>query len=1046
MNGILQRTFVTALVTLFVPIAAWAIDYPHELGSVKGYKCSSCHTVHSTLGSTGYNNVCLTCHNPSDPYGSSKPFAMTDFANPFRTWTSARPAVTYQTSHNWIGKDVVPKAGAVAPSDVRLTKSLLIGTVSCARCHNIHDLYSSAYNSKPFLRVRNDEDQLCLDCHRPRKTVDHTRGSHPVTVNYSTKAAARPDEFYSPPRNSNPANPTSAMRMSRSGAVVCTTCHGVHYTDSNSRTFDNASSARMGLLSTSRGMLLRTDLKGRTVSDPNICTNCHKSADDPANTTARVKNHNGTKNQNVQCADCHGGHVDEADGTAPNAYLINRYMNISTQYGAVRNAKVMYQYTSVARKNWNKDAFGVCLACHSPLPGTIGQHSSTNAADCRSCHTHSQGFSANCTQCHGFPPTVNTAGGPSGYGKDGVRDYSTSGVFKNETQTPHARHAGGGANYSIACDQCHKGFSHNTGTFQDVFVDKTGIIASIGSGANPTYNPAGNGTCTATYCHSDGAPRNASLQAVVGAPGNTTFTWGNGVGKLSGCSSCHAAFPLTNAHPAHFNAGIMNCQNCHYATLSGPSTIKDKSVHVDGVKTVVFNGVARGTINVGSGTYNVNTATCSVAGCHGDGRGGAPVTTPQWGDPTTGACGKCHYATPTIAATSAQTIGTNGHAAHLTLGYGPKAILGATVSACQSCHTYTTSTAITHVNGSVQVVSANCTTSCHKNGATWTSGRVTCESCHTGLLSVIGGKTAPAKTNFTASGHGQAGAGFDASRQCASCHDADSGHINGTSGDQKRIAVNDYTLCAGCHNDAIKVPTATRRNVTRHAVDLGNYTMECKTCHDVHGTGNRAMVRTTLVFGALTSTISYATTADLVQLQAPYRGVCQTCHTKTSHYRRGVNEGSGHPTTGCLNCHSHRNTFAFKPKACDECHGYPPTPKGFVASQANYSTARLENYSGGGGAHVKLGHLMSNLRPSQGFTPCLTCHYDGAAAHVGDESVWAGGSTQQKKSAVNVKIDPTYKFNADKGQWYSKQSPDATGSCWNVSCHFQPTPRWSDDK
>lgn len=404
MNGIPLRTLVTALVALFVPIAAWAIDFPHELGSVKGYKCSSCHTVHSTLGSTGYNNVCLTCHNPSDPYGSGKPFAMADFANPFRTWTSARPAVTYQTSHNWIGKDVVPKAGAVAPTDVRLTKSLLIGTVSCARCHNIHDLYSSAYNSKPFLRVRNDEDQLCLDCHRPRKTVDHTRGTHPVTVNYSTKAAARPDEFYSPPRNSNPANPTSAMRMSRSGAVVCTTCHGVHYTDSNSRTFDNASSARMGLLSTSRGMLLRTDLKGRTVSDPNICTNCHKSADDPANTTARVKNHNGTKNQNVQCADCHGGHVDEADGTAPNAYLINRYMNISTQYGAVRNAKVMYQYTSVARKNWNKDAFGVCLACHSPLPGTIGQHSSTNAADCRSCHTHSQGFSANCTQCHGFPP------------------------------------------------------------------------------------------------------------------------------------------------------------------------------------------------------------------------------------------------------------------------------------------------------------------------------------------------------------------------------------------------------------------------------------------------------------------------------------------------------------------------------------------------------------------------------------------------------------------------------------------------------------------
>jgi len=1054
MNGMTIRTLVAITIALAVPAVVWAIDAPHEVvaGSAKGYVCNSCHAAHNTLGATGFNNVCQTCHKPGDPYASKKPFNAADFANPFRTWTSARPSVVYQTSHSWIGKDNVPRAGALPPTDQALNSSLIAGTIVCARCHSIHYSYSSAYNTKPFLRVRNENDQMCLDCHRPRNTTNHTLGTHPVTVNYAARAAARPNDFYATPQNSNPANPTSAMKMSRSGAVVCTTCHGVHYTDSNSRTFDNASSARMGLLSTSRGFLLRTDLKGATVTDPNICTNCHKSANDPANTNARVKSHNGTKNQNIQCADCHGGHVDEADGTTPNAYLINRFMNISTQYGAVRNAKVMYQYTSVSLKNYNKDSFGVCVACHPTLPPTIGTHqSSTNAADCRQCHTHSQGFSANCTQCHGFPPTANSAGGTTGYAKDGARDYSTSGSFKDETTTPHARHAGGGANYSIACDQCHKGFSHNTGTFQDVFITKTGIIANIGSGANPTYNTAGNGTCSATYCHSDGAPRNAALQHVVGTPGDTTFSWGNGVGTLgaagSTCNACHAAFPMTNAHPAHFNAGVMNCLNCHFATLSDPTHIKDKSVHVDGIKTVVFNGLAKGTINITGATYSVNTATCSVVGCHGDGRGGAPVQPPQWVDSSTGKCGKCHYATPTIAATSAQTIGTYGHAAHLTLDYGPKGILGATVSACQSCHTYTTETAATHVNGSREVVAANCTTNCHKQSAVWTGGRVTCESCHTTPLSVIGGKTAPEKANFTASGHGKAGANYDASRACTSCHDANSGHIDGTSGNQKRtIGVNDNTLCATCHNDAAKVPTVTRRNVTTHATASGVYDMNCKVCHDVHGTGNRGMVRTFISFGTFTSTITYATTADLVQLVPPYRGVCQSCHSATSHYKRGVDEGTNHPTTGCLNCHSHKNTYAFKPKACDECHGYPPAPKGFVASQATYSSAKLENYSGGGGAHVKLGHLMANLRPTQGFTPCLTCHSDGPSAHMSDESIWASGTTQTKKAPVSVKVDPTYKFNATKDQWYSKQAPDTTGSCWNVSCHFQPTPRWSNDK
>lgn len=1043
MNGMTIKTLVAIIFALVVPAAAWAIVFPHETGSVKGYVCNSCHSSHNTLGSTGFNNVCQTCHKPGDAYAATKPFRDADFANPFGTYTSARPGVIYQSSHNWVGRDNVPKAGAIPPTNTALTKNIVAGSIVCARCHAIHYVYSSASNTSPFLRVRNDDDQMCLDCHRPRSTTNHTLGTHPVTVNYAEKAAARPDDFYTTPQNSNPANPTSAMKMSRSGAVVCTTCHGVHYTDSNSRTFDNASSAMLGLLSTSRGLLLRTDLKGASVTDPNICTNCHKSANDPANTNAGVKNHNGTKNQNIQCADCHGGHVDEADGTTPNVFLINRFMNISTQYGAVRNAKVLYQYTSVSQKNYNKDSFGVCVACHPTLPSSIATHqSSTNAADCRSCHTHSQGFSANCTQCHGFPPQANVAGGTTGYAKDGVRDYSTvSGgtLFKDESLTPHISHAGGGSYYSFACDDCHKGFSHNTGTFQDVFLS-TGGSKAAANGATPAYNGTSPGTCSTTYCHSDG--NGGSYKSPVWAGGKDDIMALSGAAR---CGSCHSATPATNAHSRHIAGGASGksygCVNCHASTVSNGTTLLaaamgSNGTHVNAVKDKQFSGSVGG--------QAISGTDCSTVYCHSNGKGAAPVVAPVWGTPASGQCGACHKAI------GASPIDSNGHLAHLTAAYGPNFDELSTTS-CVQCHnTYAGELDANHVNGSIEVGATTCTTNCHKHDISefaWTAGRVTCESCHTAPLSVIGGKTAPEKANFIASGHGQVGVNYDASRACSSCHDANSGHIDGTSGNQKRIAVNDNTLCTGCHNDAVKVPTVSKQNATTHVIAKdGTPAMDCKVCHDVHGTGNKGMVRTFITFGTLTSTITYATTADLVQLVPPYRGVCQGCHTLTSHYKRGVDEGVNHPTANCLNCHSHKNTYAFKPKACDECHGYPPAPKGFVPSQDTYSTAKLENYSGGGGAHVKLGHLMANLRPNQGFTPCLACHSDGPSAHVGDETVWTSGTTEAKKAAVSVKTDPAYKFNDTKGQWYSKQSPGATGSCWNVSCHFQPTPRWSNDK
>ena len=78
------------------------------------------------------------------------------------------------------------------------------GVMTCAKCHNLHGPRSSETNSAPFLRDLNDQDQMCLDCHRSRNKQSHVGGSHPVTQDYNAIALPNPGLFNAPPRSANP--------------------------------------------------------------------------------------------------------------------------------------------------------------------------------------------------------------------------------------------------------------------------------------------------------------------------------------------------------------------------------------------------------------------------------------------------------------------------------------------------------------------------------------------------------------------------------------------------------------------------------------------------------------------------------------------------------------------------------------------------------------------------------------------------------------------------------------------------------------------------
>ncbi|WP_054696560.1 CxxxxCH/CxxCH domain-containing protein [Geotalea toluenoxydans] len=202
----------------------------------------------------------------------------------------------------------------------------------------------------------------------------------------------------------------------------------------------------------------------------------------------------------------------------------------------------------------------------------------------------------------------------------------------------------------------------------------------------------------------------------------------------------------------------------------------------------------------------------------------------------------------------------------------------------------------------------------------------------------------------------------------------------------------------------------------------------------------------------ITCNITYNNTTSLfktVKVGNLYTGLCQVCHTKTKFFSNYT--APQHYTSGCLDCHKHKSdktVYAFQPSGgCDGCHGYPPvqTMQAGYGHMDNYSGARLQNYSGGGGAHDVAGHVLASAKATQVWTNCLKCHYgsDTSGNHMrGDYT---------KPSTVNVQVDPKYKFDSKLPITYSGNKSDdrslyQSGTCSNVSCHFQASPKWSSEK
>ena len=883
-------TLALVICSFVLTFSAGAVDAPHY-DTAAGNSCATCHTSHLDLGSTGYNNICLNCHRPGDPAAGSKPITLADAANPFGTH-SAAVSKQYQTSHRWDGSDTNPAAGALPPVQGQMTTGGLRartgGQLACVRCHNQHE---KGLDGK-FLRVQNDQDQLCLDCHRTRNVQSHTKGSHPVGIAYDgTKTGFK---------NLTAANPTANLKnYLKNGNVSCSTCHGVHFTDSRSSTVDG--SAQFANLSSGDGHILRTDRRGKNdgagYDSANLCTNCH----------AGKKSHN-MKGQDVQCADCHGTHVeydpqDPTGANGTNIYLIRRNVTNNGQ-----PSQIFFRYTGSRTEYVNGSGKGVCQGCHAvpafpSNPGAPEEHSSSDPKVCTTCHFHNStngSFSGACTTCHGYPPI--TAAGLVGY----TRPTDTKTGATPGSPGGHATHAMG---RFMACNTCHTGFAApkampsntidigftiNGSTFKGFAGSVSGGTfngTTLNSGyswsaASGTALTNGNGAITCSvYCHG----------TTLTGGSITTPTWTTTDGSQKACGACHgvtaATAPVTGSHMRHAGNGTgalaILCASCH-----GTYTDND---HVNGSVDWNLNGLTGGGLYKGSATGatgaiapSASFGSCSNVSCHADPYSSGTVTTPVWGNTSAG-CTACHNGGGAFTGTGTAPA-TGSHNKHM-----------AASAACADCHTGAvagSSGGTAHIDGNISVTSGYPATVAKHTAGTYT-GTCSAASCH---ANPYGAGTVTTPVWGTSAG-------------CASCHTGTPGAFTGTgtapaTGSHNKHMALTGAACSQCHAGAvagssggtahidgnIDVTGGYPANVAKHTA--GTYAGTCSTasCHaNPYGAGTV----TTPIWGASAG--------------------CAACHTGT-----GAFTGTGSaPATGGHNVH-----MALTGVTCGQCHSGASTTSG----------------------------------------------------------------------------------------------------------------------
>lgn len=254
--------------------------------------------------------------------------------------------------------------------------------------------------------------------------------------------------------------------------------------------------------------------------------------------------------------------------------------------------------------------------------------------------------------------------------------------------------------------------------------------------------------------------------------------------------------------------------------------------------------------------------------------------------------------------------------------------------------------------------------------------------------------------------------------ECLSCHQM---HFAPTSNGTVLRQAGDNSMCTACH-------TLSTHNG-----------MNCLTCHVVHNTNknNIYMIRDVIAtpnsgnrnvnFSALTSTNSFA------DGDATYDGICEVCHTTTTHFRNDGSAGDqdhsgtlGSPASGqnCTGCHPHTSNFSPAGGGCAGCHDATPTYLSPVHQKhsTKYACGTCHfNYGSGGSLEPThpSGTANINFNPTgmakrngldsntptwsgTGTKTCgsIYCHSDGRSAYRGTDGTYTWSGTIGSQTAT----------------------------------------------
>jgi predicted CxxxxCH...CXXCH cytochrome family protein len=690
------------------------------------------------------------------------------------------------------------------------------------------------------------------------------------------------------------------------------------------------------------------------------CNGCHLDMSSSASATGSHVKHAQAGTAQIACSVCHGTGFTATTVNYPTH--VNNTINLSMTGTAAGTT-----YTKGTAIVPGSAAYGTCSAsyCHSTVQATTGSGVGTKVT------TAAWGSGPlTCGSCH-----VDMSSSASATGS-------------------HVKHAQG-STYNFDCSVCHgTGFSATTVTYP-THVNNSINLAMTGNAAGTTYSKgtaivpgsAVYGTCSASYCHSNG-----QSPATYAVP-----TWGGGA-LPADCSGCHGGNKLaatkiaSNAHLAHINyttsvGKTVGCADCHAATAASDTSIGTKANHVDKNINVKFdNAVNLNTDNTTGPTYNgsvtIGTAgatkapgtavgSCASLYCHSDGNinGTTPgFKTIAWNAAAIG-CDGCHgnqagKAHPVYASGVAGSVTANSHVKHVETNN----------LSCDYCHAGTTAdTAIPPT----KVITAN---GKHLNRT---------EDVQ---MKTIGGKTGTydpttgtGKTCSNTYCHGTTpSVAWGGSTTCASCHGADNSGVLSASA----------TSGHGIHyNSATTFWNLTGNNT--HSATA--YAYGCKNCHPTtsHATGPASANSDANVGGTNLTGANYVAGGTAYTDSKGFRYTYGSCsNTATACHSDG--KGGAPKVAVAWNTTKSANN-------CGVCH--------------NKRTDTTRTWSLAHDKHLK------NYSSNTNFS-CNSCH----------SQVAANNSTINGATGRN--LHPNGSKNVDINSWANGPTGAYNGtSCSNVYCH-----------